>query len=153
MENLPLKYQGYSIVFQEVPNEISLTFNISGCPYKCKGCHSQELWEYKGNILINDFDSIIEKYKNYITCVCFMGGNQNLSELKLILQDIKERYKLKTCLYTGCEDINELRDILDYCDYLKLGRYRELLKIDNYISNGVKLATRNQKFYIKGQDY
>ena len=46
-----LKYINYDIVFQEVPNEISLVFNISGCPHKCEGCHSKYLWEYTGNLI------------------------------------------------------------------------------------------------------
>lgn len=152
MQDLPLKYQGFTVAFQEVPNEVSLVFNISGCPYKCKGCHSPNLWKYQGRYLSEDFDTVIYQYIDLITCVCFMGGNQNMQELKQMLITCKMK-GLKTCLYTGCNDINELCDILEYCDYLKLGQYIEELKVDNYISNGVKLATRNQKFYIKGQDY
>lgn len=70
-----LKYKGYAIVFQEVPNEITLAINICGCPHKCKGCHSQYLWLDDGDILEKDLNDIIDKYKDYITCVCFMGGD------------------------------------------------------------------------------
>ena len=90
-----LKYTHYDIVFQEVPNEITLVFNISGCPHKCEGCHSQYLWDYIGNYVTDDMEEIIKKYNNLITCVCFMGGDQNLNELTELLFKIKYIYHLK----------------------------------------------------------
>ena len=61
-----LKYLGYSIVFQEVPNEVSLAVNISGCPHKCEGCHSKYLWEYDGNYISDDIDNLIKKYQDFL---------------------------------------------------------------------------------------
>jgi len=152
MECLPLKYLGYTIVFQEVPDEISLAINISGCPYKCRGCHSQYLWEYRGNFISEDLDSLLDKYKNYITCVCFMGGDQNIEELKSLLERVKKA-GLTTCLYTGCEHLYDLKQIINVCDYIKCGKYDETLLTDNNIQYGVKLASSNQKMYKKGIDY
>ena len=43
-KNLNLSYATEQITFQEVPNEISLSFLIAGCPLKCKGCHSADSW-------------------------------------------------------------------------------------------------------------
>ena len=86
----PLKYISYAIIFQEVPNEITLAFNISGCPHHCEGCHSQYLWDYEGdNLLPINMINVINKYKNYITCVCFMGGDQNIEELTEALKTCK----------------------------------------------------------------
>lgn len=152
MENLPLKYLGYTISFQEVPNEISLVFNISGCPYKCKGCHSTYLWEYKGNYLSKDIDSIFNEYLGMFSCVCFMGGDTNLIELKELLKLCKSK-GLKTCIYTGTDDISIFKDCMKYSDYIKYGSYKEELKCDNNIFYGVKLATSNQKMLKKGIDY
>ena len=152
MEALPLKYNGYTIVLQEVPDEISLVFNISGCPHKCEGCHSKYLWEYDGEYLHESFDRIVNEYSQYITCVCFMGGDQNKEELLVYLKKAKKK-NLKTCLYTGCDNLNELSILKDYCDYIKCGKYIESLKTDNNIQYGVKLATSNQMFYKKGKDY
>ena len=100
----PLKYISYAIVFQEVPNETTLAFNISGCPYHCKGCHSQYLWEYEGDNLLENMENIINQYNNYITCVCFMGGDQNIYELGLALKQCK-KMGYKTCVYSGLNDI------------------------------------------------
>ena len=135
-----LKYVGYSIVMQEVPNEISLAINISGCPYRCKGCHSQYLWEYIGSYLADDIDELLNKYDGLISCVCFMGGDQNEEDLIFCLDKIKDK-SLKTCLYTGNDSINNLSNqLLKRLDYLKIGRYIEEL-------GGLNCKTTNQKMY------
>ena len=142
----PLKYLGYAIVFQEVYNETTLAFTISGCPYHCNGCHSQYLWEYEGDNLIENMEQIINKYGGYITCVCFMGGDQNMNELIKALQ-ICKNIGLKTCVYSGSSDMLKFKDALPYLDWLKLGGYEERLKSYTHIEHGVKLATANQHLY------
>ena len=135
-----LKYLGYSIVFQEVPDEVTLAINISGCPHKCEGCHSKYLWEYKGNYISDDLASLIEKYKGLITCVCFMGGDQNLQELSNLLTIVRS-YKLKTALYTGYDQSDDLnRWILAKLDYCKLGHYDDNL-------GGLDKLTTNQRMF------
>ena len=38
-----LKYVNTGIVFQEIPDEVTLAINISNCPCRCPGCHSRYL--------------------------------------------------------------------------------------------------------------
>lgn len=139
---LPLRYQGYAIVLEEVPNEISLAFNISGCPHHCDGCHSQNLWEYKGNLLSEDIIPIIELYKDYISCVCFMGGDQNIEELKTLCSIVKQKYQLKICIYSGEDKLDIFQEIIhdNNLDYLKLGRYIKE-------KGGLNKSTTNQIMY------
>ena len=138
MESMRLKYLGHSIVFQEVPDEISLAINISGCPYKCRGCHSSYLWEYKGRYISDDLEELI-KQTDGITCVCFMGGDQNRQELKSLI-DIVHFHNLKCCLYTG-SDIFSTEDIIDLqLDYVKVGGYIEEF-------GGLHSKNTNQKFF------
>lgn len=142
----PLKYLGYAIVFQEVYNETTLAFSISGCPYHCNGCHSQYLWEYEGDNLIENMKQIINKYGGYITCVCFMGGDQNMDELIEALR-ICKNIGLKTCVYSGSSDMPKFKDALPYLDWLKLGEYNKNLFSENHIEYKIKLATSNQHMY------
>lgn len=136
----PLKYLGHSIVFQEVPNEISLAINISGCPYKCKGCHSPYLWEYKGRYISEDIEALINRHDG-ITCVCFMGGEQNPKELNELIDYVHSR-GLKVCLYTGSDTIpNNIYNL----NYLKIGHYSEE-------HGGLDKPTTNQKFFIVHDD-
>ena len=46
-----LKYVNTGVVFQEIPDETTLTINISNCPNHCPGCHSKYLWADIGNPL------------------------------------------------------------------------------------------------------
>lgn len=139
MESLPLKYIGYAVTFQEVPNETSLIFNISGCPYKCRGCHSQYLWGYTGEYISEEIEQILMQYKGLVTCVCFMGGDQNLAELKLLLIKCKS-LEFKTCIYSGSNDITIFDDLLSLLDYLKIGEYVDEL-------GGLNSKDTNQRFY------
>lgn len=151
----PLKYQGYAIVLQEVPDEITLAFNISGCPYRCPQCHSKHLWEYTGNYLGQDFDKVLSEYKDYISCVCFMGGDYNINELHDLCKRVKE-LNLKTAIYSGADNIVIFEDFFNdhIIDYIKVGPYDEkkggLDKIGTnqsmYIVNNMQLININSKF-------
>jgi len=135
-----LKYLTTDIVFQEVPNEVSLAIDITGCPHKCEGCHSNMLWKDVGDILINDLDNLIAPYSNLITCVCFMGGDQNMTELISLCRKVQIKYNLKTCVYSGGNDVSIFKECITYLDYLKIGSYVKKL-------GGLDSSTTNQKFY------
>lgn len=137
-----LKYLGYSIVFQEVPDEVTLAINISGCPHKCEGCHSKYLWEYEGNYISDDLENLIQQYSGLITCVCFMGGDQNITEL-INLSLIVKQYGLKVALYSGTDDDGTY--FIPLCkrfDYIKVGHYDQML-------GGLEQKTTNQIMYKK----
>lgn len=137
-----LKYINCGICFQEVPNEIALYFNISGCKIRCPGCHSEYLWEDNGKPLLEDIIPIIDKYKNYISCVCFMGGTHDMTQLTSAINIVKEN-KLKVCIYTGENyegNEEKFNKILENIDYIKFGPYIEEL-------GGLDKETTNQRFY------
>ena len=72
-----MKYVDAKVVFQEIPDEITLAISISGCTIHCAGCHSKYLWDDVGELLtIDSLKQLIEKNSG-ITCVCFMGGDSN----------------------------------------------------------------------------
>lgn len=122
-----LKYFSYTIALQEVPDEVSLIVNISGCPYHCDGCHSDYLRKYEGRYICEDIKEIIRKYEGLITCVCFMGGDQNCAELVELLRIVHD-YNLKTCLYTGANNVsNDLHRAMEHLDYVKIGSYNKEL--------------------------
>ena len=49
-----LKYTDYDIVFQEIPDEVTLAINLSNCPNRCKGCHSPYLQQNVGEALTEE---------------------------------------------------------------------------------------------------
>ena len=70
------RFCNQQVVWQEVPNETSLAFLITGCPLGCKGCHSIESWKRgSGQILTEIYlAEQLKKYQDLISCVLFMGG-------------------------------------------------------------------------------
>lgn len=122
-----LKYDSYDIVLQEIPNEISLCFTITGCQLACDGCHSEHLWNpQNGTSLTQDlFNNLLVKYQNVITCVVFMGGEWHDQEL-LELISIAKQQKLKIALYTGLNEKQIRRiyfELLQSLDFIKTGKW------------------------------
>ena len=65
-----LRYADYDIVFQEIPDEVTLAINLSNCPNHCKGCHSAYLMEDVGEPLTEEsLSTLLGKYGKAITCV------------------------------------------------------------------------------------
>ena len=97
-----MKYSDIQILLQEVPGEISICFTITGCQLHCEGCHSSHLWNISNgeNLTDNHYNSILTKYKDYASCVLFMGGEWHTGELIEKLQYAKNM-GYETCLYTG----------------------------------------------------
>lgn len=122
-----LKYESYDIVMQEIPNEISLCFTMTGCQLACKDCHSEHLWNPENGKILNPgmFEKVLLKYSETITCVIFMGGEWSCSEL-LILINIVKKFGLKVALYTGLNEKQIQRkypELLNILDFIKTGKW------------------------------
>ncbi len=137
-----LRFHNYDVVFQEVPNEVTLAINLTNCPNGCKGCHSPYLMEDTGELLDeNVLIGLLEKYKNAITCVCFMGGDsepQEVERLLVFLRKITDD-RIKTAWYSGKQYLPEDCN-LQYFNFIKLGPYIEHL-------GGLDSVFTNQRFY------
>ena len=78
-----LKYVNTGVVFQEIPDETTLTINISNCPNHCPGCHSKYLWADIGEPLNEEsLSRMINEFGSDITCICFMGGDNDPEEVE-----------------------------------------------------------------------
>jgi len=148
-----LKIASYDIVFQEVPEETTLALNISGCPNRCKGCHSPHLWEDTGEKLTTGLiDGLLDRYGAGITCVCFMGGDQDTEGVMTLAEHVHRRGK-KTAWYSGRDFKPQGVDAPEWwlqaekgrLDYVKTGPYIEAC-------GGLKSENTNQRFYKRGTD-
>lgn len=127
------------ICFQEVPNEVSLSFSISNCPNRCKGCHSPYLQNDIGEPLLPKLQERIEYYKGLITCVLFMGGDDEKQYQYLVEAiNICKKQNLKVALYSGRDIMPS--EILGILNYIKIGHYDEKL-------GGLKIPATNQRMY------
>lgn len=136
-----LKCYNYDIVAQEIPDEITLALNISGCPNRCPGCHSPWLWGDEGLEVNEHFlNLVLGKYGEDITCVCIMGGDQAPSSVNAVAAFIKSNYAgLKTAWYSGAEEISHLVELSNF-DFIKIGPYIQE-------RGGLRSKNTNQIFY------
>lgn len=136
-----MKYVDTQVVFEEIPDEITLCVNISNCPFHCPGCHSQHLWEDIGEDLdIGSVEKLIGENKG-VSCVCFMGHGpiSGWIEMKKIAEEIKKNHSdMKVALFSGNNELplNELQVF----DYIKVGPYIDEL-------GPLNSPTTNQRMY------
>lgn len=139
-----LKYVNTDITFQEFPDEIALCINISNCPCHCKGCHSSYLTEDIGELLTEDIlDSFVNRYKDEITLIGFMGGDSDPFEVLRLAKYLKDNYKIKVGWYSGRQILpNKPNNPFPFqCfDYIKLGPYDEKL-------GGLRSKLTNQRMF------
>lgn len=141
-----MKYVNSSVVFQEIPDEVTLAINISGCPCRCPGCHSPYLWTDTGSALTDSvIDGFMGEYGGSITCIAFMGGDAEPGEVDRLAAYVHRAYPtVKTAWYSGRAQLSPLVDLANL-DYYKLGPYLRHL-------GPLNSPTTNQRLYRKMED-
>lgn len=133
-----LKFHNYDIVFQEIPDEVTLAVNLTNCPHRCPGCHSPHLHLDIGHVLDEAaLDKLLEKYGRQVTCVCFMGGDRTPKEVEAMARHLRQRTKLKVAWYSGNDTLPRNAKIFDY---VKVGGFKAEL-------GGLRSRTTNQRLY------
>lgn len=137
-----MNYSYPQIVLQEVPGEISLALSISGCPLRCKGCHSTETYDeqFGNELTVEEMNKLLKRHK-HISCVLFYGGEWEIKYLEKLINVVKNK-GLKAALYSGFELDYFSDSFLDIIDFIKVGAYKKEL-------GGLSSKTTNQKFYKK----
>lgn len=138
-----LKYYNTGIVFQEIPDEVTLSINITRCPCHCPGCHSTYLWEDTGEPLTTDvIDTFIRDYGREITCICFMGGDAEPEYVGQLARYVHERHpQYRVGWYSGRIRLASGIEKNDF-DYIKIGPYIAHL-------GDLRKKTTNQRLYKK----
>lgn len=127
-----------SVCFSEIRSEISLGINLSCCPHRCPGCHSAYLQTSIGEELTTTIIEDLINKNSGITCVVFLGGDNDKETLKLFGEFVKSK-NLKSAWYSG-ESMIDLDEYGDYFDYIKVGPYIESL-------GPLNSRTTNQRLY------
>lgn len=144
-----LKYVNTGIVFQEIPDEVTLSINISNCPCHCPGCHSQYLWQNIGEPLTPiALEKFIREYGKGITCICFMGGDAEPEYVNTLAKYLHREHKgLKVAWYSGRTRVPAVVRKSDF-DYIKVGPYIKHLGCLNS-------RTTNQRLYkhVSGDEF
>ena len=136
-----MKYVNTGVVFQEIPDEVTLSINISNCPCRCLGCHSEYLWEDIGEPLnVMSLGSMLKEYGGDITCVSFMGGDRTPEDVNALAEWVRTAYPdLAIAWYSGRAILSPEINLRNF-DYIKLGPYVERL-------GPLNSKTTNQRLY------
>ena len=136
-----LRYADYGIVFQEIPDEVTLAVNLSGCPNRCPGCHSPQLQRQIGEPLTEEaLRALLARYGGSVTCVCLMGGDGDPQEVGRLAGFLHAEYPgLRTGWYSGRAALPDGFPIAAL-DYLKLGPYVAA-------RGGLRSPATNQRLY------
>ena len=72
---------------------------ISGCSFKCRGCHNPETWSRVSGRLFDDYakQELFEALdKSYIKGMTFSGGHPleeyNLNDVYTLMKEVKEHF-------------------------------------------------------------
>ena len=134
-----LKYLNTQVTFSEIPDEITLCINITGCKIGCKNCHSSYLAEDIGEELTLDKIYKLIDNNEGITCICFMGGDSSPKEIDMFARLIKDLYDIKVAWYSGKQELSKDINLSNF-NYVKLGPYIEEL-------GPLNSKTTNQRMY------
>lgn len=144
-----LKYVNKGVVFQEIPDEVTLAINLSGCPCRCPGCHSSYLWQDIGTPLTPmELEAMVCEYEADITCVCFMGGDAEPEYVGALARYLRRGHPgMKVAWYSGRQRVPGSVRKADF-DYIKLGPYIAHLGC-------LRERTTNQRLYKRasGDDF
>lgn len=137
-----MKYYNFDIVFQEIPDEVTLAINLTNCPNRCVNCHSPYLRKDIGEELTTAVvDRLLAKYGTSVSCFCFMGGDGCREELSAMAQYLRTHSNVKIGWYSGQD---QLPQHSEYFDYVKLGPYVPE-------KGSLKSPTTNQRLYHNRQ--
>lgn len=142
-----LKYLNTQVTFAEVPDEITLCINITGCKNGCKNCHSSYLAQDIGKPLNkSSLSELIEGNKG-VSCVSFMGGDSDAIHLVALASWVKTHTHLKVAWYSGRQELAGIvARQLQWFDFIKLGPYKEEF-------GPLNSRTTNQRFYkVNGKE-
>ena len=136
-----LKYVDTDIVFQEIPDEVTLAVNLSGCPCRCPGCHSKHLWDDTGEPLTDEaIDCLLSRQPAGVSCVALMGGDADPKAVDQLAHHVRQCYpQLHTAWYSGRSLLSPAVTLHNF-DYIKLGPYLRHL-------GALRSKRTNQRFY------
>lgn len=136
-----LRFVNTDVVFQEIPDEVTLAINISGCPCRCPGCHSRYLWDDIGEPLTSEaIEGFLGQFGKDITCLALMGGDGDpvaINDLARYIHGHHPAYRV--AWYSGRIRIPSNICKADF-DYIKVGPYIRHL-------GPLSKCTTNQRLY------
>lgn len=135
----------YGITLTEIPDHITLFLEFGNCKLKCKGCHSENLWEpVEKQMSYTEIYEIVKRYQGLgANAIVLMGGTTNgvqMGDLGELITMLKNNFGNCVGLFSGLKKLESHNEFLCYLRWLKVGPYEESL-------GGLSSPLTNQRFY------
>ncbi|MTV50783.1 4Fe-4S cluster-binding domain-containing protein [Heliobacillus mobilis] len=127
---------------------IAFSIFFQGCHRRCPGCHNPELQSFDGGMEM-DTDEIIHQIqanKRFYDAVVFVGGEpmDQPDALTALLAAVRS-IGLSTWLYTGHNIFSISDDIIDLCDVIIAGEYRQELHTSGFPASSNQIIVDRRK--------
>lgn len=127
---------------------VRVSLYVSGCHFRCKGCHNKEAWDFNYGKKFTDetIDRIVNLLdKSYITGLSILGGEPlepvNQQGLVKLVKTVKEKFPNKNIwCWTGYDfekdifgkmykEFSYTKELLEYIDIIVDGQFEEENKL------------------------
>lgn len=146
------------VSFLDFPSKegFALTIFFSGCEHNCRNCQNPELQKIGkiyDEIEFEEFYSTLLQVANRLKTrkIVFQGGDPLFRQNNLVLKEVLRRLKeenYSTCIYTGYDYTEEVKESTKLADFVKCGKFREDLSIPSIKTEEfLQLASTNQAIY------
>lgn len=96
---------------------------VQGCMRKCEDCHNPSTWDVDKGIYYNVDEIIKELNNNCLNKKLTISGGEPILQYPAILELVRKLKGFDIVLYTGFELEDIPKEILNYIDYIKVGKY------------------------------
>ena len=123
MEEFTIKYGNIKPIDSADGEGVRVSLFVSGCNFKCKGCHNEEAWDFNyGKPFTNETLDYIDEClsKDYISGFSVLGGEpldpKNVNDVIKIITHVHNKFPNKTIwLWTGNTLENIIKkELIDY---------------------------------------
>lgn len=128
-----------SVVFEEIPDKLTLAVSISNCQGTCEGCHSPFLRADIGEELTPEVIDFLIDDNFGVNCFLFLGEGNDIDALIALVEHLNASHpKIDVALYSGLRHVDDR--VWDFFDYVKTGPYKRSC-------GPLNAKTTNQRLY------
>jgi anaerobic ribonucleoside-triphosphate reductase activating protein len=143
LENNYLYYNSLSNAYSVVDGPGNrIVLYLQGCLHHCDGCHNQTTWDLQRGLMVAVKDLKDELIKLSFNKKVTISGGEPLLQSKALIKLLKSLKEFDLCLYTGFEESNIPKSMINLLRYVKVGKYRK----DLHTSEIKYIGSTNQKF-------
>ena len=122
--NLILNFIDYRGSIVDGPGIRTVLF-VQGCESRCEDCHNSNTWDINRGKSVPISDLVTEIRSQAFNKNLTISGGEPLLQIQAVLDLIRNLNDFSIALYTGFELEEVPKNLLDYLDYIKVGKYEK----------------------------